>query len=86
MNYNKVFELVLQSKQFNKYEQKLSEDDYADLLNDVTYVIGRELSCALEEIGDIANSENSGLSADQRLKEMGETCRNGKLWDSCTCC
>ena len=57
MNYNKVFELVLQSKQFDKYEQKLSEDDYADLLNDVTYAIGRELSCALEEIGDIANSE-----------------------------
>ena len=85
MNYNKVFELVLQSKQFDKYEQKLSEDDYADLLNDVTYAI-KTISAWKTFGGDIANSENKGLPAGQRLKEMGETCRNGKLWDSCTCC
>ena len=27
MDYNEIFELVLQSKLFDKYEQKLSEDD-----------------------------------------------------------
>ena len=78
MNYNKVFELVLQSKQFDKYEQKLSEDDYAAIKTIPAWkTFGG---------GDIANSENKGLPAGQRYEEMGETCRNGKLWDSCTCC
>ena len=86
MNYNKVFELVLQSKQFDKYEQKLSEDDYADLLNDVTYAIKTIPAWKTFGGGDITNSENKGLPAGQRYEEMGETCRNGKLWDSCTCC
>jgi len=39
MNNNEIFELVLQSKLFDRFEQKLSEDDYNDLLNEITLIL-----------------------------------------------
>lgn len=39
MNYSDHFETVINSKIFDKYEKLLSEDDYNDLLNDITYFI-----------------------------------------------
>ena len=39
MDNNEIFETVIKSKLFNKYEKKLNEDDFNDLLNDITYFV-----------------------------------------------
>lgn len=42
LNYDReeVFEAVIQNGVFAKYEEKLGEDDYNDLLNEVVYFVG----------------------------------------------
>jgi len=40
-NYDQIFETIINSKLFDKYENKLSTDDYNDLLNDITYTIAK---------------------------------------------
>ena len=39
MQYSDLFETIIETKQFDKYENKLSVDDYNDLLNDICYII-----------------------------------------------
>jgi len=39
MQYSDLFETIIETKQFDKYENKLSVDDYNDLLNDICYTI-----------------------------------------------